>query len=454
MTAADAKYSFDLQANPPLPGSVAALEPVPGDRVDAGALEVQAPDEPEDAGRPRLRLPRLGPLLVDRAERHVPDARPRGRGHRHGAVQARRQVRPEHRAHVVRNPNFWKKGLPYLDSIQYRIITDEQSRVAALRAGAIHGATVSADSAAALNGANGLTVLNGLNAAFRELQFTIKQGETKPWHDKRVRQAVSFAINRQNIIDKVYGGFGQYSGHVPPGYGPWPLSQDELKTKYEKYDVPEGQGADEGGGQLKGFDVTMTTFSTPLDYAAMAALIKSDLAQIGINVNIVAAGLGHVRRAGTAPATFEWDLTGRGMRGDVDGYVNEYHPASASVPGVVPRATRANTKMFRLIGNGRIVLDAEEAAADVPGAQQGPDGRDARGAADLVLEVPGRQQQAEEHVRRVLGLQPRAAHRVPRSSSEQDPNGGAGVDAGPAARTSNSMQRFIAPAGRVVSSSR
>ena len=57
-------------------------------------------------------------------------------------------------------------------------------------------------------------MLSGLNAAFRELQFTIKQGETKPWHDKRVRQAVNFAINRQNIIDKVYGGFGQYAGHV------------------------------------------------------------------------------------------------------------------------------------------------------------------------------------------------------------------------------------------------
>ncbi len=109
----------------------------------------------------------------------------------------------------VKNPNFWKSGLPYLDAITYKIITDEQTRIAALRAGAIHGATVSADSAAALNGANGLTVLHGLNASFRELQFTVKSGETKPWHDKRVRQAVNFAINRQNIIDKVYGGFGK-----------------------------------------------------------------------------------------------------------------------------------------------------------------------------------------------------------------------------------------------------
>ena len=36
----------------------------------------------------------------------------------------------------------------------------------------------------------------------------------------RVRQAVNFAINRQNLIDKVYNGFGQYSGHVAAGLRP------------------------------------------------------------------------------------------------------------------------------------------------------------------------------------------------------------------------------------------
>src|SRR5262245_16148393 len=257
---------------------------------------------------------------------------------------------------LVRNPNFWKSGLPYLDGITFKVITDEQTRVAALRAGSIQGATVTADSAAALNGANGLTVLHGLNAAFRELQMTIKSGETKPWHDKLVRQAVSFAINRQNIIDKVYGTFGRYSGHVAAGYGPWPLSDDELRTNYEKYDVPKAKSLMKQA-KSSGFDVTMTTFAA-VDYAAMAALIKSDLAQIGINVTIVpqdSATFG--ARNGTG--SFDWDLTGRGMRGDVDGYVNEYHPASASYRAWFP-GYKGNTKMFRLIGNGRIVLDAKK----------------------------------------------------------------------------------------------
>ena len=107
---------------------------------------------------------------------------------------------PNDHLNYVRNPNYWKKGQPYLDAITYKIITDEQARIAALRAGAIDGATVSVDSANALRGVSGLKVLSGLTAAFRELQFTIKEGENKPWADKRVRQAVNLAINRQEIL--------------------------------------------------------------------------------------------------------------------------------------------------------------------------------------------------------------------------------------------------------------
>ena len=90
---------------------------------------------------------------------------------------------------------------------------------------------VSADSAAPLNGYPGLTVLHNLTAAFRELQFTIKAGENKPWADKRVRQAVNHAINRQNLIDKVYAGYGQYSGHVAAGYGPWQIPSDRAASR-------------------------------------------------------------------------------------------------------------------------------------------------------------------------------------------------------------------------------
>ena len=69
-----------------------------------------------------------------------------------------------------------------MNSMQLKILGDEQARVAALRAGAIDGATLSVDVARSLRNQSGLRVLSGPNAAFRELQMTIKRGEDKPWH--------------------------------------------------------------------------------------------------------------------------------------------------------------------------------------------------------------------------------------------------------------------------------
>src|SRR4029078_1251448 len=99
------------------------------------------------------------------------------------------------------------------------------------------------------------------------------------------------------------------------------MPPDQLKSNNEKNHLPAEKKLMSAAGS-KGFDVTMTTFSTPPDYAAMAALIKSDLAQIGGNPNIVPQDpvtFGAKNSAGD----FDWDLTGRGMRGDVDGYVAE-----------------------------------------------------------------------------------------------------------------------------------
>ena len=97
----------------------------------------------------------------------------------------------------------------------------------------------------------------------------------------------------------------------------------------------------------------------------MAALIKSQLTQISINVNIVPQDSATFA-ARNGAGQFDWDLTGRGMRGDVDGYVAEYHPASPVYKTWFPgyrnpqdlAADRQRPDRAR----------PEEAAADVPGS--------------------------------------------------------------------------------------
>ena len=195
--------------------------------------------------------------------------------------------------------------------------------------------------------------------------MTIK-GDPKPWHDVRVRQAVNFAINRQAIINTVYNGNGNYSGIVPPGYGPWPLTQAELKTKYQKFDLPKAKALMAAAGQSKGFSVKLSTFSTPLEFQQIASVIKSQLKAINIDVDIVAQEPGTFA-ANNGTGNFEWDLTARGMRGDVDGYLGEYNPSNAIYQRWYP--LYKNVKVWRAIGNGKITLDPAKRLPIYKGAQ-------------------------------------------------------------------------------------
>jgi peptide/nickel transport system substrate-binding protein len=362
MTADDVVYSYQQIMNPPLPGSTATVGQVPAiaDVVRLSKYQVQM-----DLKAPDARV--YGFNAWGRYSSIVPNnmysqLNPSTQGIGTGPFMLSGSYVPNDHVNYVKNPKFWKPGLPYLDGINYKIITDEQSRIAALKAGSIDGGVVSPDNALSINGYPGLTVLHNLTAAFRELQMTIKAGENKPWANKYVRQAINHAINRQNLIDKVYAGYGKYSGVVAAGYGPWQLPTDQLQSNYEKYDLPMAKSLMKQAGST-GFDVTLTTFSTPVDYTAMAALIKNDLAQIGINVNIVPQDP-VTFGANNSAGTFDWDLTGRGMRGDVDGYVAEYNPTAPIYSKWFTGwngAPQSNPKpIWRGVGNGRITLDTNK----------------------------------------------------------------------------------------------
>jgi len=360
MIADDVVYSFQQILNPPLPGTTAVLGQVPAikDVVRLSKYQVQM-----DLTAPDARV--YGFLAWGRYSAIVPNnmyqtlnASTQGIGT--GPFMLSGSYVPNDHVNYVKNSKFWKPGLPYLDGINYKIIPDEQSRIAALKAGAIDGAVVSSDNAVSINGYPGLTVLHNLTAAFRELQFTVKAGDNKPWANKLVRQAINHAINRQNLIDKVYAGFGQYSGVVAAGYGPWVLPTDQLQSNYEKYDLPTAKSLMKQAG-VSGFDVTMSTFSTPNDFSALAALIANDLSQIGINVNIVTQDP-VTFGANNSAGSFDWDLTARGMRGDVDGYVAEYNPSAAIYSkwftGWQGAPNSSPKRIWRLVGDGRITLDA------------------------------------------------------------------------------------------------
>jgi peptide/nickel transport system substrate-binding protein len=356
LTADDVVYSVKLAKNPPPPGSLTVAANVPATILSAEAvskyvvrLKLSAPDA-RIVGF--FAWQRYGPIVPEGLYDQINVSR--------NAIGTGpfKMVgfNPLDRVELVRNDSFWKPGQPYMDAMTLKVMTDEQARVAALRAGAIDGATLSVDVARSLRGDNNLQVLSALNAAFRELQMTLKPGRNEPWADPRVRQAVNYAINRQQIIQNVYSGEAAYTSYVPPGYGPWPLSEADLKRKYAKFDLPMAKKLMADAGKSRGFSVDMTIVSLQ-DYPSVAALLVQQMKQINIDVNVRGTEIGTFAAIYNA-GTYDWFLNGRGMRGDVDGYVQEFHPASATFKAQTP--AYRNLKAWKDIGNGRIELNEKK----------------------------------------------------------------------------------------------
>jgi peptide/nickel transport system substrate-binding protein len=324
LDADDVKYSLELQKTPPPPGSVTSFYPkIAGVTVvDKYTVRVNMA-EPDATMQGYLAWGRYSAIipkgLYDRM-----DLRTHADGT--GPFKLEEYVPNDH-TRLTRFKDYWRPQLPYLDEITMKVMLDEQARIAGVRSGAVDGAPFTADAAASLTRDPSLQILKGLTAVFREVEFTIK-GTGKPWDNVKVRQAVSAAINRQTIIEKVYGGDAVYSSKIPQGYGPWPLSQDALKLKWERYDVPKARALMAEAGVANGFSVTLQSIAHPTDYTQNAEVIKEQLKLININVTVQPLEIGTFAR-NNGQGDFEWQSTGRGMRGDPSGFIADFDPNSS-----------------------------------------------------------------------------------------------------------------------------
>ena len=323
------KYSIDLQGDPPPPGNASSL----GQRPEIDSVEVVDPYTIKvNMKRPDATLP--GYMAWGRFSSIVPkgaydkvDMRTQGIGT--GPFKLVEYVPNDH-VTFVKHTAYWQHELPHLDGLTLKILSDEQARVAAVRSGAAVGGLVSADTARSLSAVPGIKVQNGLGPEYRVLQLTLND-PSKPWFDKRVRQAISHAINRQDIIDKAYGGEAVYTSVVPPGYGKWPLSERELRDNYLKFDPAKAKALMAEAGLANGFDIELQTISDTADYVQSAQVVQQHLKAINVRAKVQPIELGTFAE-NNSKGKFEMQLTARGMRGDVHGFVNEYSPKDPRQP--------------------------------------------------------------------------------------------------------------------------
>src|SRR5690242_5205894 len=125
---------------------------------------------------------------------------------------------PGQRSVFVKNPNYWKPGLPYVDTLTIIDFSDSASLQNALVGGVIHGAGALEGPQLAELASNG-NVRTVKSATGAITPFTMRVDQA-PFTDVNVRQAMRLLVGRPELINSALDGAGVVGYDVSSPYDP------------------------------------------------------------------------------------------------------------------------------------------------------------------------------------------------------------------------------------------
>ena len=135
---------------------------------------------------------------------------------------------------LVKNPDYWQPGLPKLDKVVYRAIPDSTTRLQALLKNELDFVThPDPKEVTQLRKNTNFTVNSTPGWEWDYQQFNLKTSKPDaPFRNKLVRQAISYAIDREAIVNEIYYGEALATDprlqHTYLGGGAAPWSTEDL----------------------------------------------------------------------------------------------------------------------------------------------------------------------------------------------------------------------------------
>jgi peptide/nickel transport system substrate-binding protein len=174
---------------------------------------------------------------------------------------------------------YWRKA-PSVKRLVMKVIPDEATRTAALKAGEIDIAySIRGELADELQHTPGISlkpvVLQGPNWLYFPEQWDPKS----PWHDLRVRQAVNLAIDREGMNKALFLGFCKVTNSIVPY-----TFADYWQPPAAVYDPAKAKQLLADAGHGSGFDAGLLYCDS--SYANMAEVSLNNLAAIGIRLRL------------------------------------------------------------------------------------------------------------------------------------------------------------------------
>ncbi|HVJ51167.1 MAG TPA: ABC transporter substrate-binding protein [Aliidongia sp.] len=218
-----------------------------------------------------------------------------------------------------------------LDALVFAITADPAVRLAKLRAGECQVApypNVADLPAIKADPKLQLGEQPGLNIGY--LAFNTQK---KPLDDKRVRQALSMAIDKQAILDAVFQGAGKPAvSLIPPTI--WSYDAD---IKDYPHDVAAAKKLLAEAGFPDGFETDLWAMPVQRPYnpdaKRIAELMQSDLAKVGVKARIVSFEWGEYRKRVQAGEHMMAEVGWTGDNGDPDNFFGVLAGCTAARPG-------------------------------------------------------------------------------------------------------------------------
>ncbi len=267
---------------------------------------------------------------------------------------------------LVSNHNYFE-GRPFIDKVIYRVIPDMATMFLELKAGGVDWMGLSPiqyerqtdDDKFKKNFKKYKYLANG----YAYLGFNLKDPK---FADKRVRKAISYAIDKQEIIDIVLLGLGEVAtGPYKPGT--WQYNPDVERYEYNPERAKEllsevGWEDTNGDGIIDKdgvpFKFTIITNQGNELRAKSAEIIQARLKDVGIEVKIRIIEWAAFLSEFVEPRKFEAMILGWNILQDPDLY-DVWH-SSKTGPDELNHVSFENAEVDRLLEDGRKIFDQQK----------------------------------------------------------------------------------------------
>ncbi|GAB6928355.1 glutathione ABC transporter substrate-binding protein [Paenibacillus sp. JCM 10914] len=268
---------------------------------------------------------------------------------------------PGQEVKLAANPDYW--GNPAkVDKVTFKVVSEEGTRLAELETGYAH--IIDPVSPSSINRAESTEGVSLNRQASLSLSYIGFNTEKKPFDDVRVRQALSMAINKDEIIQGIYEGTGI------PAVGP--LAPDvfgfDETVKPIEHNIENAKALLKEAGLEGGFSTTLWTNDNP-ERVKIAEYAQSKLKEIGVDVKIEVVEWG-AYLAQTAEGKHDMFILGWStVTADADyGLYELFHSKNVGLPG--NRTFTKNPDLDKLLEAGRQENDPDQRKAIYKEAQE------------------------------------------------------------------------------------